>query len=118
MGDAGYCPSPIGGMGTSLALVGAYILAGELGRHQDHTEAFRQYEALMRPYVNKAQMIPPGALRFASPQTRTGIALTNAVLGFLARPAVTRLVTKLTAAKIEDQTSLPSYETTTTGQTS
>ncbi|OBA90899.1 FAD-binding monooxygenase, partial [Mycobacteriaceae bacterium 1482268.1] len=32
VGDAGYCASPLSGMGTSLALVGAYILAGELGR--------------------------------------------------------------------------------------
>src|SRR5882757_778659 len=30
-GDAGYCASPLSGMGTSLALVGAYLLAGELG---------------------------------------------------------------------------------------
>ena len=30
-GDAGYCASPLSGMGTSLALVGAYVLAGELG---------------------------------------------------------------------------------------
>ncbi|MCX7124597.1 MAG: FAD-dependent monooxygenase [Gammaproteobacteria bacterium] len=30
VGDAGYCPSPLSGQGTSLALVGAYILAGEL----------------------------------------------------------------------------------------
>ena len=31
VGDAGYCASPLSGMGTSLALVGAYVLAGELG---------------------------------------------------------------------------------------
>ena len=34
-GDAGYCASPLSGMGTSLALVGAYILAGELGPAAD-----------------------------------------------------------------------------------
>lgn len=31
VGDAGYCASPLSGMGTSMALVGAYVLAGELG---------------------------------------------------------------------------------------
>jgi 2-polyprenyl-6-methoxyphenol hydroxylase-like FAD-dependent oxidoreductase len=31
-GDAGYCASPLSGMGTSLALVGAYVLAGQLGQ--------------------------------------------------------------------------------------
>ena len=30
LGDAGYCPSSLSGMGTGLALVGAYVLAGEL----------------------------------------------------------------------------------------
>ena len=30
LGDAGYCPSPLTGLGTSLALVGTYVLAGEL----------------------------------------------------------------------------------------
>lgn len=50
VGDAGYCPSPLTGMGTSLALVGAYVLAGELARHDgDHTRAFAAYERRMRP---------------------------------------------------------------------
>jgi len=31
----GYCASPIGGMGTVLALCGAYVLAGELSRHAE-----------------------------------------------------------------------------------
>lgn len=97
-------------MGTSLALIGAHILTGELGWHHDHTEAFRQHEALMRPCVTTAQKIPPGALTFASPQTRTAIAFTNAVLGFLARPAVIQLDTKLTATKSADQITLPDYE--------
>ena len=44
VGDAAYSASPISGMGTSLALCGAYVLAGELGRHADHAEAFAAYE--------------------------------------------------------------------------
>ena len=35
LGDAAYCPSPLSGMGTSLALVGAYVLAGELATAGD-----------------------------------------------------------------------------------
>ena len=35
LGDAGYCPTPLTGLGTSLALVGAYILAGELADASD-----------------------------------------------------------------------------------
>jgi 2-polyprenyl-6-methoxyphenol hydroxylase-like FAD-dependent oxidoreductase len=52
IGDAAYCPSPASGQGTSLALVGAYVLAGELAAAQgDHAAAFDAYETAMRPYV-------------------------------------------------------------------
>jgi 2-polyprenyl-6-methoxyphenol hydroxylase-like FAD-dependent oxidoreductase len=50
IGDAGYCASALSGQGTSLALVGAYVLAQELGR-ADHEEAFAAYERRMRPFV-------------------------------------------------------------------
>jgi 2-polyprenyl-6-methoxyphenol hydroxylase-like FAD-dependent oxidoreductase len=30
VGDAAYCASPMSGQGTSIALIGAYVLAGEL----------------------------------------------------------------------------------------
>lgn len=54
IGDAAHCPSPASGQGTSLALVGAYVLAGELAAAPgDHAAAFDAYEAAMRPYVSK-----------------------------------------------------------------
>lgn len=52
VGDAGYCPSPYTGQGTSLALVGAYVLAWELAQSpDDHSAAFARYEAKLRPFV-------------------------------------------------------------------
>lgn len=52
VGDAAYCPSPLSGQGTSLALVGAYVLAAELANSRgDYSAAFDGYEARMRPYV-------------------------------------------------------------------
>jgi 2-polyprenyl-6-methoxyphenol hydroxylase-like FAD-dependent oxidoreductase len=58
VGDAGYCPSPFSGQGTSLALVGAYVLAEELGKSpDDHCRAFTAYEARIRPYVLKNQAL-------------------------------------------------------------
>ena len=51
-GDAGYCASPMSGQGTSLALIGAYILAGELAAASgDYQTAFQTYESEMRPFV-------------------------------------------------------------------
>ncbi|WP_067827855.1 FAD-dependent monooxygenase [Nocardia inohanensis] len=52
VGDAAYCPSPLSGQGTSMALVGAYLLAGELlAAAGDHTVAFPNYQARLREYV-------------------------------------------------------------------
>lgn len=64
-GDAGYCASPLSGMGTSLALVGAYVLAGELGPAASLSadridDALRRYESVMRPYVTRCQDLPGG----------------------------------------------------------
>ncbi|MGH3630735.1 MAG: FAD-dependent monooxygenase [Sciscionella sp.] len=62
LGDAGYCPTPLTGLRTSLALVGAYVLAGELAADQgDHRTAFTRYERAIRPYVTNGQQLPRGA---------------------------------------------------------
>ena len=54
-----YCASPISGMGTTLAFVGAYNLAGALKNNpDDYTVAFAQYEEKMRPVVEVAQNLP------------------------------------------------------------
>ncbi|MFD4674534.1 FAD-dependent monooxygenase [Lentzea sp. NPDC058450] len=49
LGDAGYCGSPLSGQGTSMALVGAYVLAHELAANP--STAFARYEEILRPYV-------------------------------------------------------------------
>ncbi len=110
VGDAGYCPSPLTGMGANVAIVGAYILAGELSRHQDYNEAFKQYEAWMRPYVTKAQKIIPGTVRVALPNSPTMIALRNAVFGLVLRPTITRFAAKLFTSKTPPKSLLPNYE--------
>ncbi|MEV5321277.1 FAD-dependent monooxygenase [Streptomyces sp. NPDC052687] len=69
VGDAGYCAAPTSGRGTSQALIGAYVLAGELARAgSDHTAAFAAYEQTMRPFVTEHQAVGrEGAQRFFMP---------------------------------------------------
>lgn len=56
LGDAGYCASPLSGQGSSLALVGAYILAGEMkNANGEHQKAFERYNRLLRPFVEANQ---------------------------------------------------------------
>jgi 2-polyprenyl-6-methoxyphenol hydroxylase-like FAD-dependent oxidoreductase len=58
LGDAAYCPSSLSGQGTGLAVVGAYVLAGELATAgSDHTAAFARYESAMRSYVEGCQKL-------------------------------------------------------------
>lgn len=56
LGDAGYCPSPLSGQGNNLALVGAYILAGELkAANGNHIQAFARYNELLHSFVDANQ---------------------------------------------------------------
>ena len=80
LGDAGYCPSPLSGQGTTLALIGAYTLAGCIATYEDHREALQEYEKQMRPFVDSIQSLPPGVLWIVNPQTATGIRLLNNAL--------------------------------------
>ncbi|MEO8883408.1 MAG: FAD-dependent monooxygenase [Devosia sp.] len=58
LGDAAYCASPLSGMGTGMAVVGAYILAHELrAANGDHQLAFAQYQKKMRPFVDASQAL-------------------------------------------------------------
>ncbi|PRP73140.1 oxidoreductase [Planoprotostelium fungivorum] len=69
LGDAAHCPTSMSGMGTSCALVGAYVLASEMCLHPFHpTEAFSEYERVLRPYMEKAQEIKPWQVSLLHPQ--------------------------------------------------
>lgn len=108
VGDAAYCASPISGMGTSLGLTGAYVLAGEMGRHPDLAQAFGSYETIMRPYVEQAQDLPPGTPRLANPRSALGIAAFHTVLGAAATPVGRRLTSGLFRPPA-DKIDLPTY---------
>jgi 2-polyprenyl-6-methoxyphenol hydroxylase-like FAD-dependent oxidoreductase len=78
LGDAAYCASPLSGMGTGMAVVGAYVLAGELAEADgDHRVAFEKYESLMREFVNKCQGIADGGTDWFVPRTRFRLWLSN-----------------------------------------
>lgn len=58
VGDAGYCASPMSGQGTSLALVGGYVLAQELAQYPGNPiQAFSRYHERMEPFVKANQAL-------------------------------------------------------------
>jgi 2-polyprenyl-6-methoxyphenol hydroxylase-like FAD-dependent oxidoreductase len=91
VGDAGYCASPLSGMGTSLALVGAYVLAGELGVAEGAgidakalAAAQDRYQRVMRPYVDRCQTLGNTMERYA-PNSAADIAVTAMVMKYMQR---------------------------------
>lgn len=75
VGDAGYCPGPAVGGSTTLAVVGAYVLAGELARAGgDHERAFPAYERVMAPHIQGSRAAALSAAKTLIPASRLGIA--------------------------------------------
>jgi 2-polyprenyl-6-methoxyphenol hydroxylase-like FAD-dependent oxidoreductase len=78
VGDAGYCPSPLSGQGSSLALVGAYVLASELrAADGDYRDAFAGYQRRLRDFVERNQQIATGNAKRFTPTSRRQIWLQN-----------------------------------------
>jgi 2-polyprenyl-6-methoxyphenol hydroxylase-like FAD-dependent oxidoreductase len=77
LGDAAH-GATLGGMGTGAAIVGAYVLAGELAASGgDHRAAFGRYEGKLRKYATTCQQGGTRAGRFLAPRTAGGLAIRN-----------------------------------------
>jgi 2-polyprenyl-6-methoxyphenol hydroxylase-like FAD-dependent oxidoreductase len=107
VGDAAFCASLLAGQGTALAMVAAYILAGELHRaNGNYAEAFARYENLFGPFISRKQQ---AALRFAgafAPKSNFSLFLRNRIFNLLAIP----LISNLTMGRdLADKIALPDY---------
>ncbi|GII03378.1 FAD-dependent monooxygenase [Planobispora takensis] len=99
LGDAAYCASPASGQGTSLALVGAYVLAGELAAAGgDHRDGFAAYEREMRPFAAANQKLGPANVKRMVVRTRRQVRMSMLMLGLLDRlPGKERMMAKVIA---------------------
>lgn len=99
VGDAGYAASPFSGMGTSLAFIGAYVLAGEISRRPNNIPAaLESYERVLRPYVESIQKLPPGIPWIVNPQSTLGVRVLETFIwgvGLLSATGVTTWFSKL-----------------------
>jgi 2-polyprenyl-6-methoxyphenol hydroxylase-like FAD-dependent oxidoreductase len=105
VGDAAY-GNALGGFGTGLAIVGAYVLAGELfWAAGAHTEAYTQYQAKFRNYAKVSQKVNAG--RLLAPSTRVGIRGRNALFStaVLFAPLMKLFDRFATDIKLEDYSS-------------
>ncbi|MEV0583829.1 FAD-dependent monooxygenase [Nonomuraea sp. NPDC050310] len=109
-GDAGYCPGPAVGGSTSLAVVGAYVLAGELAEAGgDHEAAFQAYERQVLPLVQASRKFALGAAKTLIPGSRAAVwGLVNGARVAAALPAgVSRTLAKLNSKGLRLHDSMP-----------
>ncbi|KAK1092509.1 hypothetical protein LTR48_004218 [Friedmanniomyces endolithicus] len=112
LGDAGYATP---GIGTSLAITGGYVLAGELLRHpDDFGAALREYEGLMQPFVRNHDGVGEQAMQYLNPQTVRGIAVRDAylrVMGLVMWSGVGQLIMMVVAwlGWKEKKLAMPAY---------
>jgi 2-polyprenyl-6-methoxyphenol hydroxylase-like FAD-dependent oxidoreductase len=112
VGDAGCAPG-FTGAGTTLAIAGAYVLAGEVGRHKGNLAAgLRGYEDIMRPIIDDLQKVPPLVPTIFAPQTAWGIWLRNNIFGFIAWTRILEFAQRFFAGAFAstDKYGLPDYE--------
>ncbi|MFI5861396.1 FAD-dependent monooxygenase [Streptomyces sp. NPDC051546] len=97
VGDSAYCASPASGQGTSLALVGAYVLAGELAAAGgDHVAGFAAYEREMRRFAEENQKLGPSNIKHMVMRTKRQISIQLTLLSVLGRlPGKERMMAKV-----------------------
>ncbi|KAF2096236.1 FAD/NAD(P)-binding domain-containing protein [Rhizodiscina lignyota] len=110
VGDSAYC---IMGMGTSLAMIGAYLVAGELSKvasskQGDIAAALTRHEEILRPLVSKHEKMPPGFPQMASPQTRFGIGILRTTMRVVTFVGFHRFA-QLLGEGTDDEWKLPDY---------
>lgn len=108
LGDAAWCPTPVSGLGTTLALTGAYVLAGELARHDTVASALRDYQEQMAVFVDGAHNLPPGGPRLLHPMTRAGLTALRTVMRIAGSPPV-RALGAIIPSRVSRRTDLPHY---------
>ncbi|MFX0576373.1 FAD-dependent monooxygenase [Nocardia nepalensis] len=108
LGDSGFCGSPMTGMGTAMAIVGAYVLAGEIAAAPDDlATALTRYAEIVTPFLDKAKELPGGGIKMMLPTSRIGTRMAHVSMRLmtsrLLRPVMMRMMTDT------DDYELPSY---------
>ncbi|OMP83689.1 hypothetical protein BK809_0005070 [Diplodia seriata] len=113
LGDAAYAPSPLTGAGASLAITGAYVLAGELSKlnaGEHPSKALDAYERAFRPFVEETQKLPSFLPAIAHPETAWKRWLLQSFIVALSRVAAIPWIVNRFGHKTDDEDfPLPQY---------
>jgi len=106
IGDAAFA---IFGIGTSLAIEGTYVLAGELSKvhsSNDVPRALKRYEEVFRPLYAKSEEIPPFFPQWVFPQTALGLWIRDSTLWFVSKTKMYKIFQGDSGEKMK----MPSYD--------
>lgn len=106
LGDAAYAPSLLAGQGAALAVIGAYVLAGELSRAATAEGAFRRYEDVLRGFVSAKQDAASKLAGSFVSRSWFGLWLRELVTGVMTIPGVAKSVL---GPSLQDAFRLPEY---------
>lgn len=107
IGDAAACASLLAGEGTGLAMLEAYVLAGELHRAGgDYTVAFRNYEQRLQSFLQQKQQSALTMAAFFAPKNRLQMLLGRLAIQATALPCLSNF---LLGQMLQDDIDLPAY---------
>jgi 2-polyprenyl-6-methoxyphenol hydroxylase-like FAD-dependent oxidoreductase len=107
VGDAGFCASLLAGQGTALAMIAAYVLAGELKRAGgNHDAAFARYNERLGGFMAAKQKAAVALSSFFAPRSRFGIFVGNQVTKLMSIPLVSNFAV---GRELRDAIELPDY---------
>lgn len=109
LGDAAFATM---GVGTSLAMTGAYCIAGELSKIESTDQvpkALKNYEDVFRPWVEKHQNPYSGGMQLANPQTKWGVWVFHTVLKVVCFLRIPQLLMRFFGGDGNDGWKLPEY---------
>ena len=107
VGDAAFAPSFLAGQGSALAMLGAYILAGELKRaHAEPGQAFARYEQRLAELMARKQRSAVRLVDNFAPRSKLSVFLKNHLSSALGLPFVAELLFR---PILKDEIALPAY---------
>lgn len=121
LGDAGYCASPVSGKGTSIGMLGPYVLAGEIAKQMKQSgsgnkgakvnldAALESYNKVFRPLIEAAQNLPSGVPALAYAETKWGVWLRWLILGLVTKLRIHKLIERFSTDNFGGDWKLPDY---------
>jgi len=105
VGDAGSCGSPMSGMGTATALIGAYLLAARIAETPgDPAAAARRYASDIVPFAEAGRKLMGGGIERMVPANRFEALMSRAMTGVMLSKPFRPIVKRMFAA---NQAELP-----------